>query len=89
MDLVARSQGAERVEIAGATGDMDADYGQGFFSNGLGGRLGIDIIGFGVDIGEDGDATSGDDGAGGGYKGVGRDDDFIAGTDTDRVEGDL
>ena len=63
MDIAAGGQRAERVEGAGAACDVDADNGDGFFGDGGFCRGLIDIIGIGVDFGEDGAAPGGDDGA--------------------------
>ena len=80
-------EGAQGIEIAGLAGDMDADYAPCLFGDGLGDRLGVDIVGVGVDVGEDGDAPVADDTHGGSGHGVRRDDDFVAGTDTGCANG--
>ena len=83
IDIIAGGQRAERVEVAGATSDMDADNSDGSFGDGGLRRSGVDIVGIGFYIGEDGDAPGGDDGTSRGDKGVGRDDDLVTGAYAD------
>ena len=83
MDITEDGQRAECVEVAGTTSDVDADNSDGSFGDGGFRRGGVDIVGIGFYIGEDGDAPGGDDGTSGGDKGVGWDNDLVAGAYAD------
>ena len=89
MDLVVGSQCIEGIEVTRTSADMHTNNGQSFFSYGVSDGLWGNIVGVGIDIGEDWDAAGGDDCAGGGYKSISWDNYFVAGADADGAEGDL
>ena len=70
------------IQIAGLSGKMYGDNGLGFFRDFSPNILGVDIVGFGVDVRKNGFAPAVKHAIGGSGKGQGRGDDFISLSDS-------